>query len=123
MNIFILLPFISLHPFHIVQEVDNISPIISNCPQSASYTVPLGTTSRIVTWTEPTATDNNGGEVNIVMSHQPGQSFPQGTTEVTYTFTDAVGNLNTCSFIIMGRLNASCLLLAKKVEILHVGSN
>ena len=87
--------------------MDNISPIISDCPQSASYTVPLGTTSRIVTWTEPTATDNNGGEVNIVKSHQPGQSFPQGTTEVTYTFTDAVGNLNSCSFIIMGMLNAS----------------
>ncbi|XP_072014217.1 hyalin-like [Amphiura filiformis] len=91
----------------IIQAIDNISPIISNCPQSTSYTVPLGTTSRVASWTAPSATDNNGGEVTVTMSHQPGQSFPLGTTEVTYTFTDEVGNSNTCAFIIMGRSNST----------------
>ena len=51
------------------------------------------------TWTEPTATDNCSGAITMDRSHAPGSSFNVGTTTVTYTFTDANGNVsNPCSF-------------------------
>ena len=51
-----------------------------------------------VPWTEPTATDNSGMIPTVTQSHQPGDSFPVGSTQVTYTFTDMTGNQATCSF-------------------------
>jgi hypothetical protein len=36
--------------------------------------------------------------VTPVASHNPGATFPGGTTTVTYTFTDAAGNTDTCVF-------------------------
>ena len=55
-------------------------------------------TSRIVTWTEPTATDNSGMTPTVTQSHQPGDSFTVGITQVTYTFTDMAGNSAMCTF-------------------------
>ena len=51
-----------------------------------------------VPWNEPTATDNSGMIPTVTQSHLPGDSFPVGTTQVTYTFTDMAGNQATCSF-------------------------
>ena len=87
-----------------VRNIDPTAPIISNCPQSTQYTIPIGTTSRVVTWTEPTATDDSGLAPTVIQSHQPGSSFPVGTTQVMYTFRDAVGNEAICSFEITGNL-------------------
>ena len=88
---------------YVVVEVDSIAPVIFGCPQSSTYTVAFGTTSRIVTWIEPTATDNSGGQPTVIKSHQPGDSFPVGTTQVTYTFRDQGGNEAMCSFPVMGK--------------------
>ena len=55
-------------------------------------------TSATVSWTEPTATDNSGMTPTITQTHQPGDSFPVGTTSVMYTFTDMTGNQATCTF-------------------------
>ena len=63
----------------------------------------VGSNSAVVTWTEPTATDNSGMAATVTQSHQPGQSFPVGTTEVTYTFTDQAGNQATCQFEVIGK--------------------
>ena len=57
-------------------------------------------TSTTVTWIEPTATDNSGETPTVTQSHQPGDSFPLGTTQVSYRFTDMSGNEATCSFTI-----------------------
>ena len=57
-------------------------------------------TSRIVTWTEPTATDNSGMTPTVTQSHQPGDSFPIRTTQVAYTFTDMAGNIAVCTFTV-----------------------
>ena len=63
-----------------------------------------------VTWTEPTATDNSDMAPTITQSHQPGDSFPVGTTQVTYTFADQQGNEALCSFdVIIGNLFAFCI--------------
>ena len=51
-----------------------------------------------VTWTEPTATDNSGMTPRVIRTHQPGTSFPVGTTTVTYMFMDMTGNRAQCSF-------------------------
>ena len=85
-----------------VIAVDSSPPTINDCPPSSTYTVPIGTPSRVVTWTEPTATDDSGVAPTVVSTHQPGESFPVGTTEVIYIFADQEGNDATCSFTIMG---------------------
>ena len=54
----------------------------------------------VVTWTEPTASDDSGMTPTVTQSHQPGDSFPVGTTRVTYTFTDMAGNQAMCSFTV-----------------------
>ncbi len=86
----------------VVLSVDTDAPIISNCPDSASYPVSPGTPSTPVTWIEPTAFDNSGQQPAVSKSHEPGQSFFVGTTSVTYTFTDSSGNQAICSFTISG---------------------
>ena len=50
-----------------------------------------------VSWTAPTATDNSGTQT-LTSTHNPGDSFPVGTTTVTYTSTDGSGNTVTCTF-------------------------
>ena len=60
----------------------------------------------MVLWTEPTAIDNSGVTPAVTRSHQPGESFPIGTTIVRYTFTDQAGNFEICSFDIRGKLSA-----------------
>ena len=60
-----------------------------------------------VMWTEPTATDNSGMTPTVTQSHQPGDSFLVGTTQVTYTFTDIAGNEAMCSFTVtIGNLHS-----------------
>ena len=85
-----------------VTAVDSIEPVISNCPQPVTETVPLGATSGIVTWVEPIGTDNSGTTPTLFKSHEPGSSFPVGNTQVTYIFTDGAGNDATCSFSVIG---------------------
>ena len=75
-------------------------PIISNCPQPVAYSLSPGASSRIVTWTEPTAVDNSGGIPTVMRSHMPGETFLVGSTEVTYVFTDQAGNSATCAFLV-----------------------
>ncbi|MBK9078139.1 MAG: HYR domain-containing protein [Hyphomicrobium sp.] len=50
-----------------------------------------------MTWAVPTATDAVG-VTSFTTDHEPGAAFPLGTTEVTYTATDAAGHVTTASF-------------------------
>ncbi|MCX6903730.1 MAG: HYR domain-containing protein [Verrucomicrobia bacterium] len=59
-----------------------------------------GLCGAVVSWVEPTATDNSTG-TNAVMlrsTRMPGSRFALGTTLVTYTATDPSGNRSKCSF-------------------------
>ena len=77
--------------------LDNISPVISDCPSSFSISITGNTCNEIASWNEPTATDNDVVD-SFVSTHSPGTLFNLGTTNVTYTATDAAGNSTTCSF-------------------------
>ena len=57
-----------------------------------------GQATATVTWTPATATDNSGDTPTLAVTHNPGDSFPIGTTLVTYTFTDASSNSAVCTF-------------------------
>ena len=82
-----------------VTITDSQAPVVTNCPANISLPDQFNTCGRSVTWTPPTFTDNCGG-MTVVSSHVPGTFFPAGTTTVTYTATDASGNVTTCSFTI-----------------------
>ncbi len=60
----------------------------------------LGSPGTVVTWEEPTATDNSGVVALSERSHAPGSFFIVGTTDVTYTFTDVSGNQAQCTFTV-----------------------
>ena len=87
----------------LVVAIDSTEPVITGCPESMQYTVPLGLSTTIATWIEPTATDNSGSQPIVTKSHEPGSNFPVGATQVTYIFRDGSGNEATCSFAIMGK--------------------
>jgi hypothetical protein len=75
---------------------DELPPVIAGCPGDITAQ-PDPNCHACIFWTPPTATDNCSGVV-VSASHQPGYAFPEGTTTVTYTFTDACGNSSYCSF-------------------------
>ncbi|RYE23737.1 MAG: HYR domain-containing protein [Sphingobacteriales bacterium] len=100
-----------------VTVVDAQAPVIAGCPANVLVNTGAGATSCNVTasWTEPTATDNCTPGANLVWtkSHLPGAVFPVGTTTVSYTATDASGNVsNTCSFNVIVTDNTLPVLAA-----------
>lgn len=83
-----------------VERVDNTPPSVT-C-DNATDTVPLESLVRgkNVFFKEPQATDNSGQVTITSQSHQPGDFFEEGATEVIYTFSDATGNNESCSFFV-----------------------
>lgn len=79
---------------------DTIPPVITNCPDTIIVSNDSTMCSAVVSWTEPTATDNCS-TVTVTRSHNPGDAFPVGTTQVTYVATDFAGNTDTCTFIVI----------------------
>ena len=58
----------------------------------------------MVSWTEPTVTDNSGS-YTLTSTHSPGSTYDIGNTTVTYTAIDESSNNATYSFdiIVIGR--------------------
>ena len=84
-----------------VTVTDDEAPVLSGCPSNISQGNDAGECSAVVSWIEPTASDNCTAPGSLVWSksHTPGSTFAVGTTAVTYTATDAAGNTSlTCSF-------------------------
>ena len=82
--------------------VNDTQPPTITCPAPvttvAAQTCPLST-STVVTFPAPTASDNCPGVVTVC-NPPSGSTFPIGTTTVTCTATDASGNTATCSFTV-----------------------
>lgn len=76
---------------------DATPPVIAGCPGDITVRPTPGQCAAVVSWTPPTASDNCGVP-SLVASHEPGSSFPVGTTTVTYTATDDASNTALCSF-------------------------
>ena len=72
-------------------------PVITNCPTTITQGNDPGVCEAIVSWVEPTASDD-GSISSFTKTHEPGSVFPVGTTTVTYTATDNDGNTTDCSF-------------------------
>lgn len=49
-------------------------------------------------WGDPVTYGDPPDEISVSSTHAPGDTFPVGTTTVTYTFTDACGNFDQASF-------------------------
>ena len=82
-----------------VTVIEEIPPVIYDCP--ANITVNDGGTGSVaVSWTPPTA-DDNCGTPSLTSTHDPNDTFPVGTTTVTYTAEDSAGNTATCNFDVM----------------------
>ncbi|XP_072045668.1 hyalin-like isoform X2 [Amphiura filiformis] len=82
-----------------LETVDTTPPQISGCPNNIQASIELGTSTKSVSWTEPTATDLSGTP-SRTRSHQPGTEFSIGVTDVGYTFADTSNNVATCNFSI-----------------------
>ena len=79
--------------------MDGSPPVVitgpnGNDPTGAvvTATAECTTTGTIVTYTDPTASDNSGQAFISSRTHNSGQFFPIGTTTVTYTFEDRSQN-------------------------------
>ncbi len=78
-----------------VNDVDN--PFFMNCPSDLTVEVVAGVCQTMAFWTPPTADDNCPNPM-VTSTHNPGDNFAVGVTQVTYTATDIPGNIGTCSF-------------------------
>jgi len=78
--------------------IDATAPVISGCPSDVTVIADPGATTATASWAEPTAVDALSGLGMAGTTHAPGDSFPAGTTTVTYEFTDNAGNTAVCSF-------------------------
>ena len=86
----------SLHTF-IVTVIDEEDPVIDGVSDDLSQLTDPGQCGAIVNWAPPVSSDNCGlGE--LVVSHQPGEFFPVGTTTVIYSQADVNGNLVSAQF-------------------------
>src|SRR5260221_6489187 len=83
--------------FFTITLKDNIAPVIANCPVDIALSARTSCDA-IATWTSPTVSDNCSSAPSLSSSHASGATFSFGTTVVTYTATDNVGNTSTCSF-------------------------
>jgi uncharacterized repeat protein (TIGR01451 family) len=77
------------------------TPPTLNVPANITVYLPLNTTATSMPVTfAATASDNCSGTVTIGYSQASGTVFPVGTTTVTVTATDAVGNQSTGQFTV-----------------------
>ncbi len=77
--------------------INDIEPVITNCPSDIVVLVSGTGCDEAGTWTAPMAADNCSIAA-LTSTHNPGDIFPMGTTMVTYIALDASGNFSTCSF-------------------------
>jgi len=85
----------TLCKFNVIVK-DQTGPSITGCPTEITVKADQ-TCQSSVTWTEPVFTDNCSS-VTVTSSHEPGDVFPVGQTEVIYTGVDQAGNSSVCKF-------------------------
>ncbi len=76
---------------------DDEAPVINNCPNNIQVNTDQDACTAVVNWTSASATDNCGN-VNFNCSNSPGDTFPLGSTFVSCTAGDDIGNVSLCSF-------------------------
>jgi hypothetical protein len=95
---------------------DATAPVINGCPDNINSCV------NVVTWTPPTASDNCS-LLSFTSNHNPGETFPNGTTVVTYTANDGHGNTAVCSFnVVVSNSSSFTLTIAASSTTVCQGS-
>ena len=85
------------------QQLFPVGPVISGCPRDKTVIYELGERGVLPSWLEPRATDNSGYSILNRKSgflYQPGFLLTEGSTTVSYVFSDASGNEAVCSFVV-----------------------
>lgn len=86
--------------FTVTVARDTIPPVIQ-CPTNRIvWLCGTATTTAVVSWPLPSATDNADTSVAVTCSPPSGSIFPLGTTTVTCTATDDCTNRTTCTFLV-----------------------
>jgi gliding motility-associated-like protein len=82
--------------------VSDLSPPIFDCPTNVSSGTDPDACNAVVSFPTPGATDNCSA-VTVVQTAGPmsGATFPTGSTPVTFTATDELGNSATCTFSVV----------------------
>lgn len=68
------------------------------CPADIDINTESGLKVGIAFWTDPQAVDNSFEFIPLESDFESGDSFPIGTSEVTYTGADPSGNVGMCAF-------------------------
>jgi surface protein len=79
-----------------ITVLDTVAPVFSGCPANITVNNDNGVCSAAVFYNAPIATDNCSASVTA--THNSGDIFPVGITNVNYTATDAAGNTTNCTF-------------------------
>ena len=96
---------------------DNEPPAFQGPPSDISQNNDPNQATAVVSWVEPTATDNLGG-VTLSSNHNPGDNFAIGFTNITYKAIDNTGNEAVISFTI--EVTGNILIkLYNKLETVH----
>jgi gliding motility-associated-like protein len=82
-----------------VTVTDNEDPVIKGMPSNITMDNDSAVCGAVVTWATVSANDNCSMD-SLRSTFQSGETFPIGTTTVTYTAYDANGNTSAASFTI-----------------------
>ena len=88
--------FVSTMSFSITVD-DETPPVIAGLPLDMNLNPEPGTCGTTITWEAPVVSDNCI-DVDLLSNFEPPSTFGVGTTVVSYTATDTVGNSSTASF-------------------------
>jgi len=83
-----------------VTVVDTTPPALT-CPPNQSVPAVVGQCQAVVSYPDPTVTDNCSGSLLLGCAPPSGTIFQVGTTTVTCTARDAANNIGTCQFMVM----------------------
>ncbi|MCF8236601.1 MAG: HYR domain-containing protein [Saprospiraceae bacterium] len=83
-----------------VEIVDNIPPVIFNCPDDVTVDTEPDLCAAIVNWIDPQALDDCDPDVLVVCDYTSGTTFQGGVTTVTCVAYDDAGLTDSCSFTI-----------------------
>ncbi|XP_068706774.1 uncharacterized protein [Montipora foliosa] len=90
---------------------DTTAPSFNDtCPENMVFTVPECSSSALVSWTEPFATDNSNHVVISYPSLRPPVNLSIGVYDFHYSAADGEGNRVNCTFIVQ-IARQSCLVL------------
>ena len=81
-----------------ILSADMVAPVIATSPDILVGTVNAG--GETVTYSTPTATDDEDGPVTVLCTPPSGSVFPVGATTVVCTASDSSGNASATSFTV-----------------------